>query len=454
MPCPTLPVEVLEHIVKDLACNDPKRVKNCALTCWALLGICRKYLFAKVLIVISAQSLARREEGIFALLRKSPEIAGYTRYLHIRIANDGERNWVTPPELKLFSKLRTYEISFDPYPPNHSSFRSRYPHSDDAFLNCTETLVPTLRKLLFRPIRTLVVLKLDRMTNFPFCDVLRNFPNVRTLMLTNMEVNKVVEADSEIATVTDSRPTQALPGLNPIKLRTLHSDCWGSFEATRALTIKKLLDLRQPNGQAIFDFSRLKILHIRESDVEETGLAIALPKLLLQTHQLTKFILDHQAAENITLSGVGQALVASRMTLKTLRIKSSMDDFDDDPLHGLPDELAIFGAQLNVLESLSLEINMTSGCSTGNEWGELDEVLDTLSWPKLKSVSIVLKPRLTEPDMEFSRSDSYEDGDMVPEDTDFDYDLKALRTLQFPELLRKSKKSDFRFQFKVLWESY
>lgn len=111
--------------------------------------------------------------------------------------------------------------------------------------------------------------------------------------------------------------------------------------------------------------------------------------------------------------------------LKIARLSIYVRDNDDDPLGGLPSELAKIAGE-NVLERLEILVEIRGGNDmNGSKWGILDTVLTSSGWPALKAV--FLKIRL------FNGSDGLVQS------------FKQLKEVQFPRL-SASKSVDFNFR--------
>lgn len=103
---------------------------------------------------------------------------------------------------------------------------------------------------------------------------------------------------------------------------------------------------------------------------------------------------------------------------------------DSDPLSGLCEELEIFGAHPNVLEQLMISVTLKDFQRlAGDEWKELDQVIDIFAWPKLKKVEVVINLHM-----------------ILGSDTDLIKRFLDLIKIHLPKLAAKSREGiDFRF---------
>ncbi|KAF9479431.1 hypothetical protein BDN70DRAFT_878811 [Pholiota conissans] len=295
----------------------------------------------------------RTVEVLVSLLRKAPEIADYTREFHLVFGDIEEM--IMPTEFKLFSRLKTFDISFD---MGEGRRIGRYYLSFDRLSQQT-------REVLVHDMPALTTLCLTGIGNFPFHELLEHCPNLLNLELSSIRINQ---------SNVDVVEKRTLP-LKPVKLERLCSD--GDWHHIRSM--QRLLGLRQSDGQPVVDVSGLKHLDFSSFDDIEWTITRT---LLLHTNQLTTLILRSRGQGMVPLAGLGTSLVASRATLKTVVISTNgQPNFDEDPLHGLCEELEIFGRQDNVLESLSysLWIPISAQCGTGSEWAALDQVVDNFA---------------------------------------------------------------------------
>ena len=111
-----LPLEIVEHIIEDLAYEfsgfraalwEPADMKNCALACRSFLPVCRRYLFYFIYLAIYSDVKSEAMGNLSSLLLKSPEIAEYTRHLGLYFESDFHD---VPAEFKMFSKLEGYGL--------------------------------------------------------------------------------------------------------------------------------------------------------------------------------------------------------------------------------------------------------------------------------------------------------------------------------------------------------
>ena len=106
MPTPSIPLEIHETII-DLLAEDDKNfvpIKAYSLVCRTFLPLCRKHIFASIVLNHGPRSPTTRM--LERLISASPEIANYIRKLYYNIAVDDFTNPLIQECLKRISRLQ------------------------------------------------------------------------------------------------------------------------------------------------------------------------------------------------------------------------------------------------------------------------------------------------------------------------------------------------------------
>ncbi|KAF9478616.1 hypothetical protein BDN70DRAFT_879742 [Pholiota conissans] len=310
----------------------------------------------------------------------------------------------------MFTMLESYSLSFTPV--------SSYVTLD------FEKIGLQMREILIHPALMLRHLRLEGIRNFPFYTLLSCYPNLQHLKLIHMHFDK--------------SPTPK--GMLPLKTIKLCSFTCGSADLTEAVTSQQLLSLQQYDGEPVFDVSRVKHLDITSNTRPElaTGRAILLH---LETIILRANVAAYSA---IDLTGLGKLLLSSSRHLKEIMIFTDIGLAEGhDPLCGLCEELEVLGSHENILGALSFTLTtyFSNECSTGDEWGKLDQVIDKFEWPMLKDVSIEISVgQCLSPDSDSTSDEGNE--------VNFRRRLKTLPQRQLPRLFSKSRKG-LKFRYSI-----
>ena len=270
---PRLPLELVEQIIDDVADNDIDKfstIKACALVCHCFLPLCRKYIFASVILYTRWVRRIPTSANLNHLLSNSPHLAVFIRKLDYRI---DEREFVAErlawllPMFKKLVKLQKLSIRYSPSGP-HSVFGRMLD-----WMSSSERKV--LLPLLHLP--TLTSISLSSIWNFPLADI-ASCVNLKKLRIHSLEcstpnsVGKFSEALS---------PT-------PVMLERLTIDA-GNVKAVQQLCLA-----RRPDGKPIIDFSSLKKIKSRgvelRSMTELFGMCRNLQKISLNSMSLSRLI--------------------------------------------------------------------------------------------------------------------------------------------------------------------
>ncbi|KAF8956300.1 hypothetical protein BDZ97DRAFT_1925610 [Flammula alnicola] len=356
---PVIPLDVVGVIFNILARDDKELIslKGCSLTCKAFLFLCRRHIFASIKIndlytLVRKRQPSPRTNMLRKLLTTAPHIADYIHELHFGVSNDDLEFFIGLPEiLKRLTSLRALILSH--YGAVQLDWKRMTPLLEDALL-CLLNL-PTLTSLKLRDIK--------------------NFPASALIPCTQLRHLALVEVDFLDAVKIDDNPPALLP-VGPILLEgcTLRG-------SSTAAAVKKILEAKRSDGRYIFDFE-----HLSEFSADWAVDNMA-QNVMRRNHYLTTIHLS--VVDDASFSGFARAVAPSINTLKKLILDTSINNEAEDPLFGLCDELEEMGGE-NVLEDMTIRVHVPSGryCTTGDEWGKLDNVLGKSGWSALKRVSL------------------------------------------------------------------
>ena len=248
----TIPLEIHGAII-DLLAEDDKTgsaVKTCSLVCWAFLPLCRKHIFASIVIddihCQTSQSCTMRK--LARLLSTSPEVADYIRKLDYNIAIDDFTNPSIQECLKRINRLQYLAV--------RHFIRQKLDWSSNH-------LRPALLHLLHLP--TLTHFKVTAIDNFIPSDLV---PCVNLKKL-------------DIGSYTTVTATNAFSETFPDRSIQLNEFTSGVGNAT---AIMNICTAQRPDGQSVIDFSSLTKITVeidKDNDVE------ASEELFRQCEQLT-----------------------------------------------------------------------------------------------------------------------------------------------------------------------
>ena len=390
---PRLPLEVLEQIIDDVAA-DPEyddslyissgSIKACALVCHSFLPLCRKYIFAYVVLNEPGGCFkfsSPTSDDLDHLLSDSPHLAVYIRKLdyQVRVVErefDPKRSpWLSFMFKKLV-KLQKLSITYFP-----TAGREKL-----NWMALSERMV--LLPLLHLP--TLTSIGLERIGNFPLAD-LAGCVNLKKLEVHSLECSNDAGKFLEVLP-----PTPAMLEQLEIYLRSNK-------------IVQRLCDARRPDGKPIIDFTSLRKIKAEvvrlDSIMELFGMCRNLYKINLISMSLPHYffihlilllvspaVYPHRSESTSSLKGLFTMLKPSLPTLVDIDIECDIynddNETDDTLLAGLCHELEKMAGQ-NVVETIKLLILVYPGCDC-TRWGELDDVLmgSPEGWPALRKVSL------------------------------------------------------------------
>ncbi|KAF8148880.1 hypothetical protein B0H34DRAFT_735688 [Crassisporium funariophilum] len=387
-----IPLEIVETIIDIVAEDDTDSVNACSLVCQAFLPLCRKHIFASVVLNGSMRPQVSPTTRMFErLLSTTPDIAVYIRKLQWCVTiEDFKLVRSLPKAMKLITRLQSLYVWV--YDRNRLKWRSN-------------VLRPALVHLL--QLRTLTHLKLFAIEDFPLSDL------VPCVNLKELEIERVLPAEVD----------NGFPSTLPYKPAQLNK-----FSAGRqaAQVTTKLITALRPDGIAVVDLTELNKVSVKWEKADAVQAAFQLFKM---SAQLTDVHMSVQES-SLTLAGFSEMVRPSMQTLKSIHLDILIDQElgNDDPLSGLCLELDLMEGR-NVVETIEIVVNVQtdSDCKRGDEWGQLDKSLTKAGWSTLREVSL-----------EIHCSRDYR------EDDDLEGALRMLPETQFTRLT-SSKAVDFHF---------
>ena len=241
---PRLPLELVERIIDDVAEYDNNyidkfsSIKACALVCHCFLPLCRKYIFASVILDTRAAPLRRTptSDKLNHLLSNSPHLAVYIRKLYYCVEERefaAERfPWLSSMFKKLV-KLQKLSISYYWRPSGRLDWMSS---------SGRNVLLPLLH------LPTLTSISLSSIRNFSLAD-LASCVNLKKLQIQSLECSTPDGVGNFSEALSPS----------PVMLE------WLTIDEGNVKPVQQLCHARRPDGKPIIDFSSLK--KIKSEDV-------------------------------------------------------------------------------------------------------------------------------------------------------------------------------------------
>ena len=270
-----LPWEVVEQIIDDVAAeyHEPNifqvyhNLKSCALVCHSFLPLCRKHIFAYV--ILNAHPPRHHtyptSDDLNRLLSNSPHLAVYIRELKYHVSKKEFVVKRLPWLLAMFKKL----VKLQKLTIRHS-LSSRCRKLDWMSSSVRKVLLPLLH------LPTLTSIRLSTFWNFPLADL------AICVNLKELEV-EFLECSNDVGKFLEALPT------TPVMLEQLAiNKCWN------VIPVQQLCHARRPDGKPIIDFSSLKKITaevLRVDSVEELfGICGNLHKITLSGISLPDFV--------------------------------------------------------------------------------------------------------------------------------------------------------------------
>ncbi|KDR73550.1 hypothetical protein GALMADRAFT_72352 [Galerina marginata CBS 339.88] len=385
------PLEIQEIIINTLAEDDDGHLtlKTCSLLCQAFLPMCRKHIFASV-ILNDHDAPSPTTHALERLLVKRPEIADYIRKLDYNVLVADLASPTIQESLQRISRLESFTVR-----------HARRPKLDWS----NNPIRPALLHLLQLP--TLTHFKLSGINEFVVSDLI---PCINLKYL-DIGIHTTVSIET------------AFPAVLPEHTIQLNGFVAGIGTAT---AIVKICTALRPDGQPIVDFGSLSKIAVT---IEKPDEGVASQELFRHCQKLTDVQLSLWDPRQVK-PNFADILRPSMQTLKCIVVDIHVEDDDNDPLFGIPSELEDMHAK-SIIESIFIKVLVqTDGsCSRGNDWGRLDEVLTSSGWSALKRVSLAI---------EIARSGR--------SDNELEVALLNLPETQFPRL---SASNSVSFEFEV-----
>ncbi|KAF8334460.1 hypothetical protein F5887DRAFT_1079686 [Amanita rubescens] len=350
------PLEVEERIIDLLAedAEDLVSVKTCSLVCRAFLPLCRKHIFASVVLNAGKHATPpSTTPTLERLLSTTPEIARCIRTLDYNIAVRDFTSPLIQVCLKKISRLQCLRVR----------------HYNRQKLDWSRNpLRPALLHMLHLP--TLTHLRLFALDNFVLSDLLP------CINLKKLEIESLTAVDWVDNTFSAAFRDHSIQ-LNHLEVGGRCSEA-----------VIKMCRAQCPSGRALFDFSFLTNISValdRTNDIE------ALQELFERCGHLINVTITFYNPTSAWTS-FADLLRPSMQTIKNLHVELFVRDNDDDPLFRLPSELEVMRSK-NVIESITIEVVLDTevDCKPGNGWGRLDELFTKTGWSALKKLSVAIQ---------------------------------------------------------------
>ena len=231
---PELPLEILEQIIDDIAVymnvDKLSSIRACALVCHSFLPLCRKHIFASVILNAHHDS-SPTSDDLNHLLSNTPHLAVYIRnlkyYVNKKEFIENRFSWLLPMFMKLVM-LQELNIS---YLYSESGRKLDWMSSSER-----KVLLPLLH------LPTLTSISLSSIRNFPVTD-LASCVNLKKLRIHSSECSMPNDVGNFFEALS---PT-------PIMLERLVIEDEDDVEV-----VQQLCHAQRPNGKPIIDFSSLK----------------------------------------------------------------------------------------------------------------------------------------------------------------------------------------------------
>ncbi|KAF8150700.1 hypothetical protein B0H34DRAFT_665812 [Crassisporium funariophilum] len=349
---PALPLDVAGIIVDALGDEqDMNALKACSLASRIFVPLSRKHILSTVQINDAFSELPSPPEtsNLVALLSSpNPDVPNYIRKFEFRLTEYDLEHRSLPSLLQKITKLDSL------YLWSHGTEKIDW-------LQIPKPMRNALLHLMRLP--TLTHLRLRWFQNFPVSDI----APCTNLISLNVEHVEFAEIDTPAAVSTPPKLQEYIVG------------------DKSALSTHMLLDAVLENGNSAFDFTGLKKLNAIYEEDEDVSATERLLKDVKTLETLELFVCTAAPFQNLA-----KFMAQNARTLKTLNLRIHLDEGEEsDPLLGLCEELEAVSDN-NVVETIEMtvEVSTDTDCSTGDDWGRLDKVLNKPVWPKLKHVTL------------------------------------------------------------------
>ncbi|KAF9473821.1 hypothetical protein BDN70DRAFT_937140 [Pholiota conissans] len=364
-----LPFDLIEKLVETVTLVDPSlsSTKACSLVSHDWLPICRKHIFASVVLNephLRGMRQAPRQITIPLLQKKikaCPDVAGYIRSVVYTLSElDFRSNASVDALVEVFTKLARLQS-----------------------LSLVQGTGYEYRSLEWCRIRPAFV-KVFRQSSLTSLSVIR-IPNI---IVADLAVCKSLD-DIHFADVSFATACSEIPH-SPLQLHTL------AVGANDGADIEYLRDLRCSDGRAFIDFSKIKDVALGNFTPHDIDNSEELLRLCtsIENMKITLNLYKQEAGDQDTFIPAGLSNV---QTLKNLFYELTLYGYDDgeDVYLCLSEELSKM-AYKNVLEEICIQVslpmwgNSLRDYSPGAEWGTIDEVLGGPGFPTLRDVTVAI----------------------------------------------------------------
>ena len=279
---PRLPLELVGRIIDNVAeydnnhINNFSSIKSFALVCHCFLPLCRKYIFASVILNMRRPSPNATSDDLNHLLSNSPHLAVYIRKLDYNVDERefvAERSAWLLPMFKKLVKLQKLSICYSP-----SGL-----HSVSVFGSKLDWMSSSERKVLLPLLHlpTLTSISLSSIRNFPLADF-ASCVNLQKLGIHSLECSTPNSV---------GKFSEALPP-TPVMLERL------TIDAGNVIPVQQLCLARRPDGKPIIDFSSLKKIKSRGVELR------SMTKLFGMCRNLQKISLDSMSLSRLISSSI------------------------------------------------------------------------------------------------------------------------------------------------------
>jgi len=352
-----LVTELYETIIDFLADENESlsSIKACSLVSHGFLPLARKHIFGTVQVNVPSPAngsykIRGDPKKLVNILTRSPAIAKHVHTLKLCIQRELFDIKELPRVLKLFTRLKNLVIYEYPNPrliPLDWA-KLRLPWKEAIF---HLLYLPTLTHLTLGPICGFVLSDLAHCSKLKYM----SFHNVR-FAPTHLEAQRFCKIYYEYEETADLSTGRNADGVLVTKLNFYHAN-------------EVALDKGLRN--------KVKALFAQCSQLQD----------------IRTFKIDYDD-KLVLIQGFAEMILPSLQTLQHIHIHTIVTEDYDDPLGGLPTELAAIAGK-NIIETISIDmlVQTDHSCKTGDEWGALDRALTRRrsEWPKLESVSLTIE---------------------------------------------------------------
>ena len=371
---PVLPFDIIALIIDNVGEDDTNILKELALVSHSFLEISSKYLFATIELhdADSKHHVASSKKGFVKLLRSKPDVVKYIRNLTYNIERDHVQSQL--PQFSPHLNIDNDDNLLSPILPN---FLRTISHLNSLKINASllvwndlnSSLTSAFLHLMHLP--TVTRIDLSYISNFPLPSL------TLSVNLLRLDIHRLSARDrlfledgsSEFVVQSEMMP----------KIREFCN--FGSSWLTTKLLQAKMLD-----GRPAFNFMDLRQLSsffVHLEDERNIRFILQNAKLLEKLH----LIVEHYWS----LVSLHDILSPCARTLRVLDLSILLyHEPPIPPLAGLCEELEAMTGR-NVLEVLSVRVNIYDGCEIDESIGPIFQKLEVLvepGWSSLREVTL------------------------------------------------------------------